>query len=413
MISRYPAATLDARLVDSPTTDPAGRLRVSNPEVSFGASTRYNSQLLHFNHTVSGSGAVAHSATTGEITLSTGAAGSGDRAVRQTTRYWGVVPGIGGAAKLMGVLHSSGTHADASLCQCGWYDDDNGVGFGVDATGEYVFRRTDQSGSVVTTKIYSGSWNPPDGYPTLDDAGLVMDVDDVLSYVVDVQWAGSSRVRYGVERAGVTYYVHEEEAAGAAAGEFLREVELPLRWEVHNEGGTGADVEQIAIAGAVLLEGAGRRPEHPFSFGSGVTAVSCTTGAQIPVVSWRLASTLNGIDYRGSVAADRVTIQAATNPVYWQLQLNATLGGSPSYGAVDATHSGVEFDVAATSISAAGTVLASGYVGAGETREVDLSRIGRHMGKDLGGTSDILTFSGRGVGGTADVLAAVDITEYY
>jgi hypothetical protein len=112
----------------------------------------------------------------------------------------------------------------------------------------------------------------------------------------------------------------------------------------------------------------------------------------IPLISIRVAAALNGIVNRGLYIPTSFGLQV-DNPVRYALLYRPTLVGA-SFTAVDATHSGMEYDVTASSVSG-GIVIDADFAAAGKNTPSNVAGILGRTLMSLGrtGTSDILTLA--------------------
>jgi hypothetical protein len=410
-----------------PRADAFGRSRVSDPFTLFDSQFEYGKQPLLWEDVVSGTGSVAHSIVSGQITLTTGGAASGARAMRRTKVYHRYNPGKSQLVKLTGIPHSAGSMAGAAESRVGYFDDNDGIFFGIDATGPFWSLRSSVTGAVVEERAYHGDWN-------LDNVAndvasvmeLILDTQREHIVVIDLQWLGVGRVRCGLQINGFLIYCHQFLHANRTVRPYMRTANLPLTYEVVNAGAAGANVSMTQVCGVVESEG-GENAAGGIQFCAstkGATVSAANAVALTPILSLRLVDKFGGLTYRGHVLINQLALLVATNPMYWEVLWNPTLTNSTFAGVVDATHSGVQFDLAATAVTG-GITMDCGYVasGSGSTRQAAETGVSNRliMARTYaagfpdagGGTRDIITLAARGMGGASTVSAGFNFTERY
>jgi len=402
---------------DGPNLDVFGRLRVSNSTTVFDSQQEYSSSPLVVENYTAGSGTAAHSTLTNSTTLSTVNGTAANRAMRQSKVYWRYQPGKSQLVKMTGVLAKSGTPTGAAVARLGYYDDRNGLFFGRDATGYFVCVRTDTSGSVVDTRVYQSAWNM-DKMDGTGQSGEVLDFTKTQIFIIDLQWLGVGRVRMGVQGDAGIIYVHEILNANIQSTVYMRTANLPLRYEVFNVGGAGSNISLECICMALESEG-GVQDEGGYSFcaaNKGTSISLPNTATLTPVLTMRLRDTFNGLTYRGHVHIQNVIMSVANQAVYWELIWNAASLTGAAFSNVDATYSGVEFDVAATAYTG-GVVLQCGYEAAATAakRVVGINNAIDKLilSRTYANTRDTITLAARGLGGVATVFAAMNFEEQY
>jgi hypothetical protein len=329
--------------------------------------------------------------------------------------YWRYQPGKSQVVKITGTLAKSGTPSGAAVARIGLFDDNNGLFFGRDATGYFIAERSDTSGSVADTKVYSASWNTD----TMDGngpSGFTVDFSKEQIFFIDFQWLGVGRVRYGMVIDGLLVYVHESDHANTSTVVYIRTPNLPIRYEVFNSGGAGSLITMEAICCAIESEG-GVSDEGGYVFGFDNVAApksAANSTTLTPVLSLRCRDTFGGITFRGLIKNIRNHFIVDANTYYawiWNPALTAA-----SWVNVDATYSGMEYDLSATSYTG-GIVINSGLMAAagsgpaqrgGGTADPPSRLI---PARTYANTRDVLTLVARGIGGVSVVYATCNFEE--
>lgn len=392
----------------SAAADAFGRLRVSNPQTLFDSTAEYGKNPMVWDETLGGTGTSVH--LTDEAAIRMRVAAANDSVIRQTKRYWRYQPGKSQLVLLTAALPIATANTRQRL---GLFDARNGVFFEQTSAGKSVVVRTATSGSAVDTVIPQASWNLDrlDGTGT---SGKTLSASGTQIFVIDLEWLGVGRVRFGFNIDGVTYYCHQSLNANVGqTAVYMGTANLPVRYE-HTAlpGYAGGNLDLKQICSTVVSEGGF---EDDFGVlqtaNMGITTVAVTT--RRPILSIRLSSTFNSVTNNGTIVLGTVDSSAATNNCLFELVLNPTLTGA-SFSAVDATYSIAEKDTAASSLTG-GIVLSSWYVPAGTGTQRTVASRGTagsvSLGKNLAGTSDILSIVARSFTGTCTAIGSMDWKE--
>lgn len=205
-----------------------------------------------YTTTTGGNSAVAYNPLNSAIVFTTGT-GTSDRAKRVTNQYHPYKPGV---SQLIFLGIATGDTGKANVVrEWGYFDDFNGFGFRLDGTTLKVFRRSDQTGTVVDTEISQADWN----INTLDNAvssDFLLNVNAPNLYWMDIQ-AQSARIRLGVQTPdGRRITCHEFRQVNSTLGFGLRNVTLPLTVTQRNTGvvsASPASTQSMLWGGGVVF----------------------------------------------------------------------------------------------------------------------------------------------------------------
>lgn len=270
----------------------------------------------------------------------------------------------------------------------GLYDDNDGVFFEEREDGLYAVIRSSTSGSPVDTAQAIGT-------PVDTRYGNI--------YSISFQWLGVGRVDFLINQEPVASILH----ANTLAGPYMKTAFLPVSAEIANTASsTAADLH--IICSHVRSEGGQNPPLR--TYGAFNTSVKAVSGSAIPILSVRLAQTINTVPNRSLVFPKIATATVNGGRCIVVPVMNATLTGA-SWTAVG-NGSGCERDVAATASTGGIPLVAKSSDSNSGIFEVDLKDafgVGLRSLKRRAftGTSDILTLMGYQIGGTPDVLASI------
>ena len=378
---------------DSESLDAFGRFRVSEPFNVFDMQFTYGLEPLFFEGVVVGGGGVSHIASSSAVRLTTGGVTDTHGIKFQTAEYFRYQPGKSQFVAFTCILGAKVSNVRKRI---GLFDDENGFFFEQDGTNMKIVRRTKTSGSVVDNAVNQSSWNI-DVLDGTGPSGVTLDESKDNLYVIDYQWLGAGRIRFGFDFGGQITYFHQISFANTETVPFSVTGDLPFRVEIFNTGtAAGATTLDFTCVG-IASEGGFNPLGIPGSTQNTALRTVTTGNDPLPIISIRPRTTLNSITYRGVIIPKAFEIMSEDTSIRYEIILNGSLTG-PSFADVDTTNSGVQVDVAATAISG-GLVIDGGFL----TGAKDKTESG-HIGEDImnklfltndvaGSTSDILSIA--------------------
>jgi len=395
--------------------DAFGSLIVASPDALFLSSLLEDAAtLVWFESTNGANSNTAYQTNESSVLLrvaSGGAAASGDYAIKQSR----AVPYYPAHGHRVLVTATFGAAVANLTRRVGLFDDEDGIFLEQTNSGVQWVVRTFTSGAAVDTATHTqANWNL-DNLDGDDDAenpsGVTLDLSTRQILVIDLQWLAVGTIRVGFDLGGTLgiVWVHSIDHQNTGTLPYIRSATLPVRFEIRATGAVGTVQTLRQICASVISFGMPESPGFPRSAGNGATAVA--VNARVPICSIRPQNK------RVPLIPQGVQLYAATVATFWELVLNATLGGPTAFNAVDAlAHADV--DVASTTI-ANGQVVAAGYVAAaatagGKPGAIASATIGRTLlGLSPGGTADILTLACTTIGGASQTAGMIDFTEVY
>jgi hypothetical protein len=390
------------RVADSGAVDAFGKFRVSQPLTLFDSKCLYDAAPLFWDDVeASGGGtASAHSVDTASVSLSVSNTTAGKR-IRQTRQRFNYQPGKSQNIIMTAVMGAAGT---GLIKRLGALDANNGLFFENNATGFAVGRRTHVSGSAVDTLVYQTNWNK-DKLDGTGPSGITLDLTKTQIFVIDFQWLGVGRVRYGFEIDGKLYICHEMLHANSLTDVYMSTPNLPLRGEIENTG-TGAASTLKMICGCVISEGGAEEVGLTFGVITATHVDANTAGTMYACLGVQLKST----HLSNPVRPVSVSLLSETaDRFYWQLMLNPTVADVFTYG--DITNTPIQAAYGATVNTVTnGTILACGL--AAQQVNVDIPlRIPFALGSSIAGVSDTLVLCVVPLSANLDVRGALNLRE--
>lgn len=389
-----------ATLADGPSADAFNRLRVSNPVTLFDSKQLYDAAPLFWDdaETSGGGTSTSHSTATAATTISVSNTTAGTR-IRQTKQRFNYSPGKSQLIFLTGILGGSGSGITRRI---GYYDANNGVFFNNEGGTINVTVRTSTSGSPVDTDYAQSTWNL-DKFDGTGPSGITLDFTKAQIMVIDLQWLGVGRIRWGFAVSGILYYAHEADGSNKATTVYMSTPNLPLRYEISNDG-TGGAASLVHICSTVISEG-GKED-------IGILRYKSTAGTHVDANTENTLYAILGIRLKSTALSATIKLvdvsiaehQGSKN-FEWVLLLNPTVAGSFTYA--DETNSAVQTATGATANTVSGGTpvgggLASSAFRGGPTvaQEVESALT---IGSKIDGTADELVVCVRPIGGSTNI----------
>jgi len=388
---------------DSPSIDAFARLRVSDPFTIFDSKQLYDKSPLFWDEEITtGAGTPVSTHSTSDAATTMTVDDTGDIIARQTFMRFNYQPGKSQLILMTGVM---GAEVASVKKRIGYFNGNatatpaaghNGLFFEQDGTsGMYVVERK----NGTDTRTAQASWNldPMDG---TGPSGVTLDFTKTQIFLIDFEWLGVGRVRYGFVVDGIPIYCHEANHANIGTSVYMSSPNLPLRYEISSTGGAGSLVH---ICASVASEGGIEGTGVIRSASTAATHVDAnSTSVVYAVVGLRLKTT----HLDTTVVPISMTMLAETQDAYeWSVYLNPTVAGTFTYA--DETNSAVQTAKGATANTVTGGILvASGYAStASGTAAVVDSPL--RLGAAIDGTRDELVLCVRTLGSNSDIQGSL------
>jgi hypothetical protein len=377
-------------------TDAFGRLQVANPYTLFDSQNRYAADD-QFSTATTGTGTTSFLPNEAAVKMEVTAGGVGS-VVRQSYRSLPYQPGKGLLVLATFVMDSSNS---ADLTQrVGYFNSQNGVFFQrINGTYSFVLRSY-VTGSVSDARtVNQSSWNG-DKLDGTGPSGITLNPSKAQILWMDFEWLGVGSVRCGFVINGVFIICHTFNNANDITSVYMTTATLPMRYEITSVSAMAASLKQICCT--VISEGGYEQSSIEHVARRTTIFSNIDTAANFyPIVSIRLASSALG----AVVLPTRIQFQPTTLQNYEiALIKNPTLTGA-TWAATVPSDSNVEYDVAATAISTAGTIVQTGYIsdtgGGGQSSTVPSTGYNwdLQLGASLASVSDIYTLGVRTISG--------------
>lgn len=353
--------------------DAFARLRVSNPETIFDSKQIFDKQDLFWSDEITGAGGITYNTNQASTTL-TVATASAEMTSRQSYQYFNYQPGKSQLILMTGIIGSASPNFTQRI---GQFNSDNGLFFEVTSAGIGVVRRTFTSGSAVDTRINQADWNI-DKLDGTGKSGYTLDLTKTQIFFFDYEWLGVGTVRFGLFIDGKPIYCHYIHNANVLTEVYMSSPNLPLRYEVSNDGSGVGTKDVVHICSSVITEGG--RSETGVLRGLNRADNTLTTNNNLliyPLIGLRFQSGKLG----ALIKLLELQILCTTTSEYaWYIILSPTITGTaPTWTAITNSTLEYSFPTNATTISG-GTVIFTGIgsdsnqvkIGSGATVDNDL-----------------------------------------
>lgn len=385
--------------------DAFGRFRISNPKSVFDATFLIDKQPLLFSEQVAIGGTVTQNSNTANVEMAT-TTSSGSSSIFQSKQYIKYHPG---KSQLILISAFLGIGKTNNRRRFGQFDSDNGYFFQINGETLSVCLRSNTSGSAVDTVIDQSSWNI-DKLDGTGPSGITLDISKHNLFIIDYQWLGGGRIRYGFDFGGKVTYCHEILNANILSINYSKSAILPLRFENVNTGATASNTICYITCCCVISEG-DYSPEGVLRRTSNQTTTKSVggSGTLVPVLSLRKQSAYVNIPVK--IQEVECFINSVDDSEFLVL-INPTLTGA-SWSNVDGI---CQRDVTATALSG-GTQIYGSYVRSSSSAPSvkvasEIFQLANAiLGSDLAGASDIITIAVRNITSTSTALASITYKE--
>ena len=221
---------------DTGIRDAFARGRVSEPYTLWDSKQLGDNRALFWDDVqVSGGGTTSvYSSAKSSTVIGVAASTAGVR-VRQTKQRFNYQPGKSHSVAVTGTM---GAGAAGITRRVGYFDANDGIFFELNPTGLFLGLRSSTSGSPVDTLIPQAAWDLPLNQPRVNSYQIDTTKSQIFTF--DMEWLGVGTVRYAFFIDGIPIYVHAINNSNNKAGVYMRTPNLPIRYEIVNDGTGGA-----------------------------------------------------------------------------------------------------------------------------------------------------------------------------
>lgn len=401
---------VNTRKQDTGDIDAFGRTRVSQLNTQVDIKQIQDEQPLFIDVVTNATGSHTYNGSTSSSTLATAA--SGDYAIAQTLQRFNY---RSGKSQLIFMTMNNFEVETNITKRIGYFSSETTGDFTGKLDGLFLESDTDVSINVyrqgtVVESVSQTSWNLDDlqgGGGASNPSGINIDWSLGQILIIDFEWLGVGRVRWGVVVDGMIVYFHETLNANSTTDVYMKSPNQPLRWEVRQDGAGSGSMDYICAT--VAVEGDIDRIGKIFSENLDTAHVNANSTANkyallgIRLQSSKLDTLVDIIDY---------TVLSETNDNQLiEVWLNPTVAGTFTYNAV--TDSACEVAKGASGGSntvSGGTLIYSQYINLQDATSLEIDNAIR-LGATIDGTQDEIVISTNPLTSNSDVLASINWRE--
>jgi hypothetical protein len=396
---------------DSPSIDAFGKWRVSQPTTLFDSKQVVDSGSFYFDIKTTSGGTVTWNSGSAQSTFKVTNT-SGSRAIKQTKRIFVYQPGKSQQIICTGKF---GTKIDGIKKSIGSFDDNDGYFFQTSGSSFGVVLRKTINGVKTDTFISQSTWNL-DKMNGLGPSGNTLDITKAQIYTMDYEWLGVGRVRYGVVQKGVLIYVHEINNYNSLDTVYLRNPNLPIRYEMSTHKNTTTGSLMTQICSTVISEGG-------FDNTGKRVVITSNNGATIGASQYDavLFIRYNSSTSKGAqIIPEQLDLlikpgNSSTFAGRWELLVNPTVTNAVTYNnASGSVVTQVGVVAAGNIITNPGTIIATGYfAGTSANSVAEMVTIDPYygLGRKIDGTSDVLAIGIKTIDNTYTVYPSLIVRE--
>ncbi len=337
------------------TLDAFGRLRMSSPttliDLRFPGQSTGDTDFLSNKIQISSANS-NYTGTYSNSKLIITATGTGYY-VSQSRNYCVYQPGKSLLFMATGILYPGDNNYTTRI---GYFDNTTPLSSTLVVRNGLYFEHSGGAYSVnvknnTLTTIPQSSWNI-DKMDGTGPSGLNLDFTKTQLFVIDMEWLGVGRIRFGFYAYGRIQYCHQVTNINILTEPYTNSINLPICYSIHSTTGVATANTFTQICATVVSEGGYSPLGRPFSISSGDTSVS-VANAEVPILFLRGGSA--NYYHQNIIPTSVTTISSSSNDFMWfRLRLYSD-GDSPVTGAITWTDVNTDYSVCQYSATYTGT----------------------------------------------------------
>jgi hypothetical protein len=420
------------------TRDAFGKLRVTNPTtlldirfpyIPLGSSgpsgtTEYLSNNIQLSIGPTGNGYYTTTQNSNLILGVTGTTSSANYCISQSRNYCSYLPGKSMLIKTSCIM-DSGVNSNGVISRVGYFDDNNGLYFEyvADSIGTGNISIVQKNNNIIVNSILQNNWNidPLNGTGT---TGIKLNFTKAQLFVIDFEWLGVGRIRFGFYIYGKIIYCHEIININNLDNPYMSSSNLPIRYMI-NSSGVGQTASMIQICSTVISEGGYNPIGRPFSCAntSGIPIANNASGELIVLMI--RGGNSQGNYYHQNIIPNSINIVdiASNNLLSYKIRIYRD-GALPTSSAITWTdvnnNSVVQYSTSSSVVVPTNSIIVNQgfFSGRGTVSYGDLSNVfdnqSLQLTSNLYNISDIFVVSAQMINGNnSTVYADINWNEFY
>jgi hypothetical protein len=256
------------------------------------------------------------------------------------------------------------------------------------------------------TTIYSAATNVWDSNE-FDPVNFNWSNTNIL--LIDYQWLGVGRMRFGLVLSGKTYYFAEHNCANNESAVYMSSPNQPIRYEIRQVGaGTGTfDM----ICSQVSTEGALNGLYSTVGIEHSNTATLSSSGTKYSYIGYRLKQSYKSVTSQYS----NISILNTSNDNYLiTLEFNPTLSATPTWTDIPNSPFQYSLGTGATTVTSSGHIMYSliGEAGASALTVINFDDNQIRVGSNINGSLDEMWICITPLGANATFLGTAQVLYY-
>lgn len=209
-------------------TDSHETLQVANRDYYYSSSFQYSARQDLWDTRIIGPGSVTHNSSNQTIEITVGVGAS---VLRRTTK---LIPYFTGRAVQMTFSGRFNPEVKDTVTQkVGLFDDNNGLYFQLDSGG---LRFIVKNNGNILTYVYQEDWNQ-DKLDGTGPSGITLDPTKFQVGVIEYEWYGSGRVKFGLIIEDKIIWAHFFDFANSQNSPYMGTAVLPISFEAISSTG--------------------------------------------------------------------------------------------------------------------------------------------------------------------------------
>lgn len=272
------------------TLDAFGKLRVTNPttllDIRFPGQFTGNSLFLKNNLQICSDSSGNYVGNYANSKLVIDASGAGYY-ISQSRNYCVYQPGKSLLFMASGVLSPGNNDYTTRI---GYFNNEFPSGNSLIVNNGLYFQC---SGGIYSINIASNStpistsqssWNI-DKMDGSGPSGLYLDFTKCQLFVIDMEWLGVGRIRFGFYAYGRIQYCHQITNINSLIQPYTNSINLPICYSIHNSNNNSTLSDSFTqICSTIISEGGYTPVGKPFSISTGTTAISINGNTEEPIL---------------------------------------------------------------------------------------------------------------------------------
>lgn len=322
--------------------DAFGKLRVTNPQTLLdlktppgptGSTAFLQNYLQICNNFIGTTGATGSKISNySETTINVSENGT---YTNQSLKYCTYQPGKSFLITATGILDPNNANPSGAKSRIGYFDNNSGLYF------EYTANQCNivlLNKGIIVTSTPQINWNI-DTMNGNGNSGVNINFSNAQIFVIDLEWLGSGRIRFGFFLYGKIQYCHEITNVNFLTAPYISNINLPIRYELI--GTAGATCSMVQICSSIVSEGGYNPVGRPFSISASNISAPTTISTELGIIAIRGGGTNY---YHQQIIPQNVTIaSSAVNDVFiYRLRLylpSASSGITTGWYSINSSYS--------------------------------------------------------------------------